>query len=161
MMNPHYNPQQLNIFAQLENTIAEDGYLGLKPGCEENEDRVLQSFPMKERNLLNRNLPCAKQHKLSQLKNWREQRKIEIFNIMSNGSPSLFYAKRRLPCHAPHPLGFLSSNNIPPMKTALSSHASYSSLGIAVWLGQTWPSLLVFSPFHTRRWKISHLSDLF
>ena len=61
-MNPHYNPQQLNVSAQMENDIAEDGHLGLNIGCEENEEQVLQSFPMKERKLLNRNLPCAKQH---------------------------------------------------------------------------------------------------
>ena len=50
-MNPHYNPQQLNVSAQLENDVVEDGYLGLKPGCEENEEQVLQIFPMKERKL--------------------------------------------------------------------------------------------------------------
>ena len=126
MMNPHCNPQQLNASSQLENVVAKDGYLGLKSGCEENEEQVLQSFPMKERKLLNRNLPCAKQHKLSQLNNWREQTKIEISNIISNGSPSPFYTKRRLPFHGPHPLGFLSSNNIPPMKTALSHLVTHS-----------------------------------
>ena len=68
-MNPHRNPQQLSVSAKLENAVAEDGYLGLKPGCEENEDQVLQSLMMKERKILNRNLPCAKQHKLSQLHN--------------------------------------------------------------------------------------------
>ena len=72
IIHPHCNPQQLNVSAQLEkvvaehgyleNTVAEDGYLGLKPGCGENEEKVLQSFPMKERKLLNRNLPCVKQH---------------------------------------------------------------------------------------------------
>ena len=131
MMNPHYNPQQLNISAKLENIVAKDGYLGPKHGCEKNEYQVLQSFPMKERKLLNRNLPFAKQQKLSQLNNWREQRKIEIFNIMRNGSPSPFYANMRLPCHGPHPLGFLSSNNIHPMKTSLS-HLVTDSLHAAL-----------------------------
>ena len=122
IMNPHCNPQQLNVSAKMENTVVEDGYLGLKPRCEENEYHVLQGFPMKDRKLLNRNL----QHKLSQLNNWREQSKIEIFHLMSNVSPSLFYAKRMLPCHGPHPLGFLSSNNIPLMKTALSHLVTHS-----------------------------------
>ena len=62
IVNPHCNPQQLNVSAKLENVVVEDGYLGPKPGCEENEEQVLQSFLMKERKLLNRNLPCAKQH---------------------------------------------------------------------------------------------------
>ena len=113
-------PPATHVSAKLENVVAEDGYLGLKPGCEENEEQVLQSFPMKERKLLNRNLPCAKQHKLSQLHNWREQNKFKIFNIMRNGSPFPFYVQRRLPFHGPHPLGFLSSNNISHMKNALS-----------------------------------------
>ena len=137
-MNPYCNPQQLNVSAKLENVVAEDGYLGLKPRCEENEEQVLKIFPIKERKLLNINLPCAKQHKLSQLNNWIERIKIEIFNIMSNGSPSLFYAKRRLPCHGPHPLGFLSSNNIPPMKTTLShlvTHSLHAALFDLVKLG--------------------------
>ena len=64
--------------------------------------------------------PLCYAAQLSQLNNWREQTKIEISNIMRNGSPSPFYAKMGLPCHGPHPLWFLSSNNIPPMKTALS-----------------------------------------
>ena len=51
---------------------------------------------------------------------------------MRNGSPSPFYAQRRLPFHGLHPLGFLSYNDIPPIKIALSSHASYTSLGNVV-----------------------------
>ena len=51
------------------NVVAERDGFALKPGCEEDEEQLLQGFPMKEGILLNINLPCAKQHKLSQLNN--------------------------------------------------------------------------------------------